>query len=86
MPGQPPAPQAPPFNPKFTFSDSGTPTPLTGTTQDFIITIAPATPISFTGTVPATGTYNVAYTGSASGLGRHGRALLQRLGRRPAQI
>ena len=61
-----------PYNPKFTFSDSGTPTPLTGTTQDFIITIAPATPISFTGTVPATGTYNVAYTGSAAASGGTG--------------
>lgn len=56
----------------FTVTDSGTPTPLTATSAALNITIAAATPITFTGTVPATGTYGVAYTGSATASGGAG--------------
>ncbi len=49
----------------FTYTDSGTPNALTLT-----ITAAPA--ISFTGTVPATSTYGVAYAGSAAATGGAG--------------
>jgi len=59
------------YTPTFTMKDSGTPTALTATTQLSIV-IAAATPISFTGNVPATGTYNVTYSGSAAATGGAG--------------
>ena len=49
-------------------TDSGTPTALTAT-QQVVLTISPAPAITFTGAVPATATYNVAYSGSAAATG-----------------
>jgi hypothetical protein len=59
------------YTPTFTMTDSGTPTALKATLQ-LTMVIAAATPISFAGTVPATGTYNVAYSGSAAATGGAG--------------
>jgi large repetitive protein len=59
------------YTPTFTMTDSGTPTALRATTQLSMV-IAAATPISFTGIVPITGTYNVAYSGSAAATGGAG--------------
>jgi hypothetical protein len=56
------------YTPTFTMTDSGTPTALKATTQ-LTMVIASATPISFIGSVPTTGTYNVAYSGSAAATG-----------------
>ncbi len=56
----------------FKITDSGTPTPLTETSSALTITIAPAPAITFTGAVPATGTYNAAYSGSAAATGGAG--------------
>lgn len=55
----------------FEMTDSGTPTPLTAS-QPLAVTIAPAPVIVFTGIVPATGTYNVSYSGSAAATGGAG--------------
>ena len=55
----------------FQIRDSGTATALTATkTLGLTINAAPA--ITFTGTVPATGMFNVAYTGSAAASGGGG--------------
>ncbi len=59
------------YTPTFTMTDSGTPTALQATLQ-LTIVIAAATEISFTGTVPSTGTYNVAFSGSAAATGGAG--------------
>lgn len=56
----------------FKVTDSGTPTALTATTQALTLTISPAPAITFTGVVPATATYNVAYAGSAAATGGAG--------------
>ncbi len=56
----------------FTVTDSGTPTPLTATSSALTITIAAAPAITFTGAVPATGTFNTLYTGSAEATGGAG--------------
>lgn len=56
----------------FTVTDSGKPTPLTDTSSALTVTIAAAPAISFTGTMPATGTYNVAYSGSVAATGGAG--------------
>ena len=56
------------YTPTLTMTDSGTPTALKATTQ-LTMVIASGTPISFIGAVPATGTYNVAYSGSAAATG-----------------
>jgi len=50
------------YTPTFTMTDSGKSTPLKATLQ-LTMVIASATPISFAGTAPATGTYNVAVLG-----------------------
>jgi hypothetical protein len=55
----------------FKATDSGSPTKLTAT-QTLSMTLAAATAITFTGTVPATATYGVAYTGSAAATGGAG--------------
>jgi hypothetical protein len=52
----------------FKLTDSGTATPLT-TSQQLTLTINAAPAITFTGTMPATATYNVTYTGSAAATG-----------------
>ena len=59
------------LNLTFALTDSGTPTALTAT-QQVALTITPATPITFAGAVPATATYNVAFTGSATASGGAG--------------
>ena len=59
------------LNLTFALTDSGTPTALTAT-QQVALTITPATPITFAGAVPATATYNVAFTGSAAASGGAG--------------
>lgn len=56
----------------FKATDSGTPTPLSVTSSPLTITIAPAPAITFTGLVPATGTYGVAFSGSAAATGGAG--------------
>ena len=61
----PVAGQAGTLNLIFDVTDSGTPTPMTAS-ETLALTINPAPVIAFTGTVPATATYNVAYTGSAT--------------------
>ncbi len=55
----------------FLLTDSGTATALTATTT-LGLTIDAAPAIGFTGTVPATANYNVAYTGSAAASGGAG--------------
>ena len=55
----------------FLLTDSGTATALTATTT-LGLTINAAPAIGFTGTVPATANYNVAYTGSAAASGGAG--------------
>lgn len=55
----------------FAITDSGTATALTAS-QQIALTINPAPAISFTGAVPATATYNVAFTGSAAATGGAG--------------
>jgi hypothetical protein len=55
----------------FDVTDSGTPTAMTAT-ESLNLVINPATPISFTGTMPATATYNVVYNGSAMATGGAG--------------
>jgi len=59
------------YTPTFTMTDSGTPTALKATTQ-LTMVIASATPISFIGTMPPAGTYNVAYSGSSAATGGAG--------------
>ena len=57
--------------PDLPVTDSGTPTALTSSvTLNLTINAAPA--IAFTGMVPATATYNMAYTGSAAATGGAG--------------
>jgi hypothetical protein len=55
-------------NVAFVMKDSGTATPLS-VTQTLGVTIIGAPAIAFTGTMPATATYNAAYTGSAAASG-----------------
>ena len=55
----------------FELTDSGTATALT-VTQQLTLTINPAVAIAFTGSVPATATWNVAYSGSAAAGGGAG--------------
>ena len=52
-------------------ADSGKPTAMTASTA-LTVTVNPAAAITFTGTVPATATYNVAFTGSAAASGGAG--------------
>lgn len=59
------------YTPTFTLTDSGTATALTATSQ-LTMVIAQAAQITFTGAVPSTGTYNVAYSGSAAATGGAG--------------
>jgi hypothetical protein len=59
------------YTPTFTMTDSGKATALKASAQ-LSMMITAATPISFTGTVPATGTYKVSYTGSISATGGAG--------------
>jgi hypothetical protein len=64
----PTAAQAGVFYLTFGMTDSGTPTALTASMTRAVV-IYPAANINFTGTVPATATYNVAYSGSAAATG-----------------
>ncbi len=59
------------YSPVLTMTDSGTPTKLsiTGTLN---MTLAAAPAINFTGVMPGTGTYNLAYAGSAAATGGAG--------------
>jgi hypothetical protein len=59
------------FNFTADVADSGTPTAMTASAA-LTVTINPAPAITFTGTMPATATYNVAYTGSAAATGGAG--------------
>jgi len=52
----------------FDVTDSGTPTPMT-VSQSLTVVITPAPAVTFTGTMPTTGTYNTAYAGSAAATG-----------------
>jgi hypothetical protein len=52
----------------FQLKDSGSPTALTAT-KTITLAITPAPAITFTGTMPATGSYNQAYAGSAAATG-----------------
>lgn len=56
----------------FKATDSGTPTPLNVTSSPLTLTIAAAPAIVFTGSVPATGTYGVAFSGSGAATGGAG--------------
>jgi len=67
----PVAAEAGTVNLTFGITDSGTPTALTAK-QQVVLTISPAPAITFTGTVAATATYNVAFTGSAAASGGAG--------------
>ena len=67
----PVAGQAGSINLTFGLTDSGTPTALTAS-QQVMLTINPAPAITFTGVVPATATYNVAFTGSSVATGGAG--------------
>ena len=58
-------------NVSFQMQDSGTPAPLSAT-RTLNIAIAAAPAIAFTGAMPATATYNLAYAGSASATGGAG--------------
>jgi hypothetical protein len=60
------------FTVTFKVTDSGTPTTLTATTQALTLTINAAPAITFTGVVPTTATFNLAYTGSAAATGGAG--------------
>jgi hypothetical protein len=64
----PVAAEAGAVNLTFAITDSGTATALTAT-QQVVLTISPAPAITFTGTVAASATYNVAFTGSAAATG-----------------
>jgi len=55
----------------FDVTDSGTPTAMTATAT-LTVTITQPAAITFTGTMPATGTYNTAYAGSAAATGGAG--------------
>jgi len=55
----------------FKMTDAGTPTAFSDSLQ-VTVTINPAPAISFTGAMPATATYNSAYTGSAAASGGAG--------------
>jgi hypothetical protein len=59
------------FNFTADVADSGKPTAMTASAA-LTVTINPAPAITFTGTMPATATYNVAYTGSAAATGGAG--------------
>ena len=59
------------YSPVFTMTDSGTPTKLIATVT-LSVTIAAAPAITFSGTMPGTGTYNASYTGSAAATGGAG--------------
>ena len=59
------------YTPTFTMTDSGSPNKLTAT-QEIDITIAAAPAITFSGLMPATGTYQVIYGGSAAAFGGAG--------------
>ena len=52
----------------FKLKDSGSPVALTAT-KTITLAITPAAAIGFTGTMPATGSYNQAYSGSAAATG-----------------
>ena len=67
----PTAGQAGTFDFTADVADSGTPTAQT-TSAALTLTINPAAAIVFTGAVPATATYNVAFTGSAAATGGAG--------------
>jgi len=54
--------------PTFTLTDSGSATALTAS-QQLSLVIAAAPAISFTGSMPTSGTYNTAYSGSAAASG-----------------
>jgi hypothetical protein len=67
----PVAGQAGSFSLTFKMTDAGTPTALTDSVQ-VTVTINPAPAITFSGTLPATATYNTAYTGSSAASGGAG--------------
>jgi hypothetical protein len=69
----------------FTMTDSGKPTPLTATLQVNLV-INAATPITFSGVVPATATYNVAYSGSAAATGGAGALTYTKSGTWPTWL
>ena len=60
-----------PYAPAFTFQDSGTPTPQTGTTPDYDIVIAAAAPITFSPSLLAAAV-GTAYVGGAPAVGGMG--------------
>ncbi len=73
----------------FTFSDSGTPTPLTATTAPMTIVIAAAPAISFpapSASVPGPATYDEAYTGSVAATGGAGSLTYTLSGALPAGL
>jgi len=69
----------------FKLTDSGTATALTST-KALSLTVNAAPAITFSGTVPATGTYNVAYTGSATATGGAGALTYSKSGTWPAWL
>jgi hypothetical protein len=58
-------------NVTFQMKDAGTPTAVS-VTRTLTIAISPASPITFTGAMPATASYNLAYAGSAAASGGAG--------------
>jgi hypothetical protein len=83
--GTPVASCAGSYSPTFTLTDSGTATALTAP-QTLSLYIAPASAITFTGTVPTTGTYNVAFTGSAAATGGAGTLTYSQTGTWPTGL
>ncbi len=64
-----------PYDPAFTFTDSGTPTPLTGTTPDYDITIAAAPALTLptpSAAEPGPGTAGAAYSALVAATGGAG--------------
>ncbi len=59
------------YTPTFTMTDAGSPNHLTAT-EEIDITIAAAPAITFAGVMPATGTYQTAFVGSAAATGGGG--------------
>ncbi len=70
----------------FTFTDSGTPTALTATSQPVSLTIAAAPAITFGGSMPTTATYNVAYAGSSAASGGAGGLTYSKSGSWPSWL
>ena len=81
----PPASCAGTYDPIFTFQDSGTPTPLTGTSPDLTITITAAPAIMFTPTLPA-GAVGTAYAGGVTASGGAGTLTYALVGTLPPDL